>query len=433
MSPLLHDPQHASNYYAATAHPAPSYPRLDEPLQADVCVVGGGFTGINTALELAQRGFSVVLLEAEYLGWGASGRNGGQLIRGIGHDLEGFRPLLGDEGILALQQMGLAAVELVRQRIQAFNIDCDLKWGFCDLATKPRHLEALQAEQESLQRLGYKHALSYLPQDQIQQVIGSERYLGGLLDQGSGHLHPLNLVLGEAMAAQSLGVRIFEQSAAVKIDYAPKICVHTAQGQVQAEYLVLAGNAHLDAVQPKLSRHVLPASSYLIATEPLSEALWRSLLPQDTAVCDQRAIMDYFRLSADRRLIFGGACHYSGRDPKDIAAYMRPKMLRVFPQLAHTRIEYQWSGLIGISANRLPQIGRLADHPQVFYAQAYSGHGLNNTHLAGHLLAQAISGQASTGFELFAQVPHRAFPGGRYLRAPLVALGMLWHRLRDLG
>jgi glycine/D-amino acid oxidase-like deaminating enzyme len=266
----------------------------------------------------------------------------------------------------------------------------------------------------------------------MHSVVGSDRYAGGLIDMGSGHLHPLNLALGEAALAESLGVRVFERSAVTRIDYGPQVKVHTAQGTVQAQTLVLGCNAYLNDLNPEIGGKVLPAGSYIIATEPLSEEQARQLLPQNMAVCDQRVTVDYYRLSSDRRLLFGGACHYSGRDPKDIAGYMRPKMLEVFPQLAGVRIDYQWGGMIGIGANRLPQIGRLKDQPNVFYAQAYSGHGLNATHLAGRLLGEAIAGQHSSGFELFAKVPHMTFPGGRHLRSPLLALGMLWHRLKAL-
>ena len=428
----LHGDEHAASYYAATANHRVDGPPLEGALEVDVCVVGGGFTGLNTAIELAERGFSVALLEARLIGWGASGRNGGQLIRGVGHDVERFRPQLGEEGVRTLKHLGLEAVEIVRRRIETHAIDCDLTWGFCDLANRPRHLAGFEAELAELQRLGYRHALRLVPREEMRQVVGSDRYHGGLVDMGSGHLHPLNLALGEAALAQRLGVRLFERTPATRIDYGTRVTVHTPRGQVRAAYLVLGCNAYLGELQPRLAGKVLPAGSYLIATEPLPDALARELLPQNMAVCDQRVTVDYFRLSADRRLLFGGACHYSGRDPKDIAAYMRPKMLAVFPQLADVRIDFQWGGMIGIGANRLPQIGRLAEQPNVFYAQAYSGHGVNVTHLAGRLLAEAIAGQAGGGFELFAQVPHLTFPGGRHLRSPLLALGMLWHRLLDL-
>lgn len=427
----VHSDQHAPSYYAATANRQLDYPPLAGEQLADVCIVGGGFSGLNTAIELAERGFSVVLLEARRIGWGASGRNGGQLIRGVGHDLDQFANLIGADGVRELKLLGLEAVEIVRRRIEHFAIDCDLTWGYCDLANTPKHFEGFLEDREELRALGYRHELLVVKPDEMYRVVGSDRYCGGLIDMGSGHLHPLNLALGEAAAAESLGVRLFEHSPVTRIDYGPEVRVHAAQGWVRAKTLVLACNAYLNDLNPELGGKVLPAGSYVIATEPLGEARARSLIPQNMALCDQRVALDYYRLSADHRLLFGGACHYSGRDPKDIAAYMRPKMLAVFPQLADVRIDFQWGGMIGIGANRLPQIGRLKDQPNVYYAQAYAGHGVNATHLAGRLLAEAIAGQKSHGFELFAQVPHITFPGGRYLRSPLLALGMLWYRLKE--
>ncbi|MFJ3154504.1 NAD(P)/FAD-dependent oxidoreductase [Pseudomonas protegens] len=424
--------QHAASYYAASSLPQPDYPALAGDLTADVCVVGGGFSGLNTALELAERGLSVVLLEAHKIGWGASGRNGGQLIRGVGHGLDQFTKVIGKDGVRQMKLMGLEAVEIVRQRIERFQIPCDLTWGYCDLANKPADLAGFAEDAEELRSLDYRHQTRLLQADEMHSVVGSKRYVGGLIDMGSGHLHPLNLALGEARAAQQLGVQLFEHSAVTRIDYGPEVKVHSSRGTVRAKTLVLGCNAYLNDLNPELGGKVLPAGSYIIATEPLSPALAQELLPQNMAVCDQRVALDYYRLSADRRLLFGGACHYSGRDPKDIAAYMRPKMLEVFPQLAAVKIDYQWGGMIGIGANRLPQIGRLKDQPNVYYAQAYSGHGLNATHLAGKLLGEAISGQHGGGFDLFAKVPHITFPGGKHLRSPLLALGMLWHRLKEL-
>ncbi|QBF24288.1 FAD-binding oxidoreductase [Pseudomonas tructae] len=423
---------HTASYYAASSAPQVDHPSLQGELSCDVCVVGGGFSGLNTAIELAERGLNVVLLEAHKIGWGASGRNGGQLIRGVGHGLEQFTPILGSDGVRELKLMGLEAVDIVRERIERHAIDCDLTWGYCDLANKPRDLQGFAEDAEELRSLGYRHELRLVQPEQMHSVVGSDRYVGGLIDMGSGHLHPLNLALGEALVASKLGVRLFEQSAVTRIDYGPQVRVQTAQGSVLASTLVLGCNAYLNDLNTELGGKVLPAGSYIIATEPLSEARASQLLPQNMAVCDQRVALDYYRLSADRRLLFGGACHYSGRDPQDIAAYMRPKMLKVFPQLADVRIDYQWGGMIGIGANRLPQIGRLPGQPNVYFAQAYSGHGLNATHLAGRLLGEAISGQHSGRFDLFAKVPHITFPGGQHLRSPLLALGMLWHRLKEL-
>lgn len=425
--------EHALSYYAASARASTPYPELAGDLIADVCVIGGGFTGVNTAIELAQRGLSVILLEARRIGWGASGRNGGQLIRGIGHDVEGFSRHVGAEGVRYLHRAGIDSVELVRQRITDNAIECDLRWGFCELANTPAQFDAFKAEQDGLAQLGYRHETRLVAPELIrQQVVNAGVYKGGLIDMGSGHLHPLDLVQGEARLAASLGVRIFEQSPVLEILHGSTVQVRTRSGSVRAGSLVLGCNAHLDELEQQLSGKVLPAGSYIIATEPLSVERAAELIPQNLALCDQKVGLDYYRLSADRRLLFGGACHYSGRDPTDIAAYMRPKMLKVFPQLADVRIDYQWGGKIGITANRFPQVGRLKQHPNVFYAQGYSGHGLNVTHWCAKLLGEAIHAGHSQGMDVFSGVPHMTFPGGPALRSPLLALGMFWYRLREL-
>ena len=425
--------EHARSYYAASARASTPWPALDGDLTADVCVIGGGFTGVNTAIELAQRGLSVVLIEARRIGWGASGRNGGQLIRGIGHEVEGFARYVGNEGVRYLQRAGIDSVELVRQRITENAIECDLRWGFCELANTPAQFAAFKDEQVSLDELGYQHQTRLVGPELIrQQVVNADGYAGGLIDMGSGHLHPLDLVQGEARLAASLGVRIFEQSPVLQIIHGETVEVRCASGSVRAGSLVLGCNAHLDELEQQLSGKVLPAGSYIIATEPLSEERAAQLIPHNLALCDQKVGLDYYRLSADRRLLFGGACHYSGRDPADIAAYMRPKMLKVFPQLADVRIDYQWGGKIGITANRFPQVGRLKQQPNVFYAQGYSGHGVNVTHWCAKLLGEAIHAGHSQGMDVFSAVPHMTFPGGPALRSPLLALGMLWYRLREI-
>ncbi|GLZ86315.1 oxidoreductase [Metapseudomonas resinovorans] len=429
---MTHTEEHAASYYAATARDKQLYPSLAGDVRADVCVVGGGLTGVNTALELAQRGHSVVLLEARRIGWGASGRNGGQLIRGIGHDVSGFAKYVGEEGVRYLERAGLDSVTLVAERIRDLNIDCDLRWGFCELANTPAQFAAMAEEQEELNALGYPHQTRLVGPGQMREVVASDCYAGGLVDMGSGHLHPLDLVKGEARAAKAFGAQIFEQSPVLRIEHGKTAIVHCAQGRVLANNLVLGCNAHLDDLEPRLTGKVLPAGSYVVATEPLSEELAAQLIPQNMALCDQKVGLDYYRLTADRRLLFGGACHYSGRDPKDIGAYMRPKVLKVFPQLEQVRIDYQWGGVIGITANRFPQVGRLKAHPNVFFAQGYSGHGLNVTHWSAKLLAEAIHAGQSQGLDLFSAVPHLTFPGGKLLRSPLLALGMAWYRVREL-
>jgi len=423
---------HTSSYYAASVGPEPERPSLDSAISADVCVIGGGLTGVNTALELAERGLSVVLLEAQRIGWGASGRNGGQLIRGLGHDVSGVERWVGKEGVRYLQQAGTESVDIVRQRVKGNDIDCDLRWGYCDLANTASHWKGLQEELQALTAQGYPHPLRLVEKEALHEVVNSSVYAGGLIDMGSGHLHPLKLILAEARLAEAKGAIIFEASPVQRIVHGAKVQVFTDHGQVSASHVVLACDAFLNKLEPALTGKLLPAGSYIIATEPLGAERARALIPQNMALCDQRVALDYYRLSADKRLLFGGACNYSGRDPKNIAEYMRPKMERVFPQLKGVGIEFQWGGMIGISANRFPQIGAVPKAPNVYYAQGYSGHGLNVTHFAARILAQAIAEGDGRAVELFGRVPHRTFPGGELLRSPLLALGMMWYRLREL-
>lgn len=430
--PPVHSEQYPHSYYVDTAKEIYAHPQFEGNISADVCIVGGGFSGINTAIELAQRGMSVVLLEAKRIGWGASGRNGGELIRGIGHDPAQFHSEIGTEGVQAIQQMGFDAVEIVRNRIQEHSIDCDLQMGYCDLAVKPRHMDELEEEFSALKAMGYQQEIKLLTKPQLGEVIGSDFYQGALVDMGSGHLHPLNLALGEARVARNLGVQLFEYSAAEKIIQGAKPKVMTAKGEVTCQYLVLAGNAYIGhKLNSFVGGKVLPAGSYLLATEPLTEAQCASIIPQNMAFADMRIALDYFHLSADRRLLFGGLCTYSGKDPRDIEAALRPNLEKVFPQLKGVRIDYEWGGMIGIGANRMPQIGRLPDANNIFYAQAYAGHGVNATHMAAKLLAEAICQQAGH-FDVFAKIKHMTFPGGPTFRSPMLAAGMLYHRFKDL-
>ncbi|WP_338589678.1 FAD-binding oxidoreductase [Shewanella khirikhana] len=428
----IHSDKYPESFYFATAKEIYQYPVLDGALEVDVCIVGGGFSGLNTAIELAQKGFSVALLEAKRVGWGASGRNGGELIRGIGHGLEQFKNDIGQEGVDAITQMGFEAVDIVRERVAAHNIDCDLTMGYCDLAVKPRHMRELAEELEHLQSVGYRHELKLLEKADIGEVIGSDCYQGALMDMGSGHLHPLNLALGEARVARELGVQIFEYSAATKIIKGDKPKVLTERGEVSCNQLVLAGNAYIGhKLEPYVGGKVLPAGSYLLATEPLSPEMCQQIIPKNMSFADMRIALDYFRLSSDGRLLFGGLCTYSGKDPADIEAALRPNLEKVFPQLKGVRIDYQWGGMIGIGANRLPQLGTLPDAPNIYFAQAYSGHGVNATHMAARLLAEAIAGNTER-FDVFAKVKHMTFPGSPALRSPLLAAGMLYHRFMDI-
>lgn len=429
LNPKTHNTEHPDSYYFASAKYPIRYPKLTEHLNVDVCVIGGGFSGVNTALELAERGYQVALLEAYRIGWGASGRNGGQLIRGIGHGLDQFKNSIGQEGIDAINHMGFEAVEIVKERVKKYDIQCDLKMGYCDLANKPAHLKDFEEDKAWLDEINYPYETRLLSKDEMHQVVGSNNYIGGLIDMGSGHLHPLNLVAGEANAAFSLGVQIFEQSPVTEIIKGQPNVIKTEHGQISANLLVICGNAYVAGLDNTLEAQVLPAGSYVLATEPLTEDLWRKVLPQDMAVCDQRVDLDYYRLSADKRLLFGGLCTYSGRDPKSIKNKLGPHITKVFPYLEGINIDYEWGGMIGIGANRLPQIGRLA--PNIYYAQAYSGHGVNATHMAAKLIAESIH-QESTRIDVFEKVKHMRFPGGRRFRSPMLALGMLYHRVKDL-
>lgn len=425
---MLDATRHVNSWYAATANRRTDYPVLREEIRADVAVVGAGFTGLSTALFLAERGYDVVVLEARKVGWGASGRNGGQLLDGF-VEIEKIESRLGPEAAQVAWRMGIECREIVLERIERYGIDCDLKFGYLDLALTGRDVEYFQGEIERKQGLGYPHALQFVPRDELRAYIGSERYVAGLVNRANGHLHPLNLCIGEAAAAESQGARIFERSPVTRIRHGREPVVETAHGRVRAGKVVLAGNAYLGRVEPKLYGTVIPSGSYIIATEPLGAGRARELLPQDMAACDQKVGLDYFRLTPDHRLLFGGLCNYSGRDPKDITGALRPNMLKVFPQLARARIEYEWGGYIAISIKRIPQFGRIGEN--TYYAHGYSGHGLAPSHMAGKVLADAIGGD-SERFDVFARIRHVKLPGGKWFANPVLALGMLYYRMKEL-
>jgi glycine/D-amino acid oxidase-like deaminating enzyme len=419
---------HVASYYAASVHERTAYPALAGDVRADIAVVGAGFTGISAALSLAERGYDVVVLEANRVGWGASGRNGGQLIDGF-VDTAKIEARLGGDAAKLAYRMGLECRDLVVDRVRRYDIDCDLKFGFVDLALKERDIDYFRREIDRKMRLNYPHKMQFVPREEMPSIVGSERYIGGLVNAGNGHLHPLNLCIGEARAAVSLGARIFECSPVARIRHGSCAIVETARGTVQARKVVLAGNAYLGRAEPKLFGAVIPAGSYMIATERLDAGLAAGLLPQDMAACDQRVTLDYFRLSADKRLLFGGLCNYSGRHPNDISASLRPNMLKVFPQLGGTKIDFEWGGYIAISINRIPQLGRIGENS--YYAQGYSGHGLAPSHLAGKIIADAIGGDLER-FDVFERIGHWKLPGGKWFANPALALGMLYYRMKEI-
>tara|TARA_B110000037_G_scaffold88793_1_gene105137 strand:+ start:711 stop:1994 length:1284 start_codon:yes stop_codon:yes gene_type:complete len=415
--------QHAPSYYAATANWQTDYPELEGSIEADVAIVGGGFSGVATAVELSERGYKVVLLESNRIGWGASGRNGGQIIGGYGQNPGAFRSTIGSEGVDIVEGMGVECVDIIKQRIEKYNIDCDLKWGYCEVGLKKRHLKSYQqwAEDDPAMRL--------LDQDQIKEYVNSELYLGGYYREDWGHIQPLNLCIGEAKVAQSLGANIFENSQVTNITYGDNPVVTTQKGSVKAGHVILCGNAYMGKLVPYLDARVLPATSCIIGTEPLSDEQLQQTMVRDVAVCDSRTALDYYRLSADKRLLFGGLSNYTGLEPANAEAVMRNKMAKVFPSLKNVKIDYSWSGRMGISVRRMPQIGRIKNS-NILYASGYSGHGVAPTHMTGRLLAEAVDGNTHR-FDIMNKMFHLPWPGGKLLRRPAMAAGMMFYKIRD--
>jgi glycine/D-amino acid oxidase-like deaminating enzyme len=417
--------EHTGSYYAATVNDDTSYPRLKDDLRVDVCIIGGGFTGISTALALAEKSYSVCVLEANRVGWGASGRNGGQMIHGVSgeHHLEKRYPDKAD----LLWDMRWRGHEIIRERVEKYDIDCDLKYGYLDVAIKPRHLREFEEEDRRMTAHSVPFEHGMLTREETRDALGTDAYIGALKIMGNGHLHPLNLCVGEARAAVSLGAQIFEQTAALKIDHGNAARVSTAEGSVTADYVLLAGNAY-QWLDKSLRSRFLPVKSFIIATEPLSEELQDTINPHDLAICDPNFLLKYFRLSADKRMLFGNRFRYFGEDRDVIAANHVPKMLEIYPQLKGMRVEYGWGGTIAVPINRVPQFGRIA--PNVFFANAYSGHGVNVTHLAGEVIADAIGGTMER-FDILSSMPSVRIPGVNSLGNTIVNLGVLWYGMKD--
>lgn len=421
------DRGHAASWYAATANPAPERPALDGEITCDVCVVGGGFTGTSAALHLAERGLSVVVLEAVRVGYGASGRNGGQIVNSYSRDMDVIEAKYGAETARALGDMAFEGNRIIRERVARYGIDCDLRDGNLFAACNARQLAGLREHQALWERYGYRE-LELLEGEALKREVNSERYVGALVDHGGGHLHPLNLVLGQAAALESLGGRILEHSPVTAVEHGEPVTVRTAGGCVRAERVVMAGNAYLRGVLPEIEGRSMPCGTQIITTEPLGEARARSLIPNGLAVEDCNYLLDYYRLTRDNRLLYGGGVNYGGDDPADIEGVIRPKMLRTFPSLADVKVDYAWSGTFLMTLSRLPQFGVV--NGNVYYAQGYSGHGVTCTHLAGKLIAEVMHGQGER-FDAFAGLPHLPFPGGRLLRVPLSALGAWYYSTRD--
>jgi len=416
------------SWYAATAKPLPEFPKAQGQIECDICVVGGGYTGLSAALHLSERGYDVTLLEAHRLGFGASGRNGGQVGTGQRLDQDELETLVGPARARALWDLSLNSVALVRELIQRHSIDCAFTPGIIHADHRARFVPHSHAYAEKLQRdYGYEQ-IRALDLKEIRTLVGSTDYHGGTLDMGAGHLHPLNYALGLARAAKASGVRLYENSRVTDITHGTPATVTTDTATIRARHVVVAGNGYLGNLIKPVTRRVMPINNFIAATEPLSEEVANDLIRENHAVADSRFVINYFRLSEDRRMLFGGGESYGYRFPRDIAALVRKPMLKVYPQLKDTQVDYAWGGTLGITMSRMPHFSRLSGN--ILSAGGFSGHGVAMATLAGQMLAEAIAGQAER-FDLMSEVPTPAFPGGATLRWPLLVLAMTWFSLRD--
>ncbi len=417
---------HAPSYYAASGLPQPQRAPLLGGVEADVVVIGAGYTGLSSALHLAEAGFKVVVLEAAKVGWGASGRNGGQLVHSYSRDMDVIEARYGATTAQALGSMAFEGAKIIRERIEKYQIDCHFKPGGMFAAITAKQVKQLEHHKQLWERYGHQQ-LSLLDATESEAAIGTGRYRATLLDHSAGHMHPLRLAQGEAAALESLGGVVHEGSPVLRIERGDPAVVHTAQGQVKARFVIVACNAYIGGLEPQLASRSMPCGTQVIATEPLGDR-FPEILPTDYCVEDSNFLLDYFRLSGERRLLYGGGVIYGARDPQHVESIIRPKLLKTFPQLKDVRIDYGWTGNFLLTLSRLPEVGRLSSN--IYYSQGCSGHGVTFTHLIGRVLSEVIQGQANR-FDAFANLPHYPFPGGRWFRVPLTALGAWYYDLRD--
>ena len=416
--------EYPPSYYAATAKPLAPCPSLKGAAQADVCIIGAGYTGLSAALHLAERGYSVIVLEAHRVGFGASGRNGGQVGPGQRIEQDAIEKMVGQGDARKLWDIGLEARDLVRDLIARHDMDCPFKPGVIHADWAARNVPHTHDYAEKLARDYDYCEIEPLDRAAIQEVVNTPAYQGGVIDHGAGHLHPLRFAFGLARAAQAAGAQIFEGSLVVDIHHGAKVKVQTGTGHVEADHVLLAANGYLGGLVPQVAAKVMPINNFIIATEPLAPG---TVLTRDVAVADSKFVINYFRLSEDGRLLFGGGESYGYRFP-DIIRTVRKPMLEVFPQLKDTKIDYSWGGTLAITMTRLPCFLRVA--PNILSASGYSGHGVALATMAGKVMAAAIAGE-SEQFDTMARVHLPGFPGGRSLRTPILALAMTWFALRD--
>jgi gamma-glutamylputrescine oxidase len=435
------------SYYAATAPRTQAWPELQSSVSVDVAVVGGGLAGLSAALELAARGHKVALLEAKRVAWGASGRNGGQALAGLACDHAVIESQLGLESARQVWDMSFEAIDLIHRRMAEHQIDCDWQSGFLSLAINAKKGAALRQWRDHMAQ-GYGYATEWIEPSDMGRWIDSPRFHSGLYDARSGHLHPLKYSLGLARAAALAGVQIFENSPLLSLDskpltasgHQPAYLLRTAHGELCAGTVLLAGNVYLQGIAKVLEPRIMPVGTYIVTSEELPADRFKSLIPSMAAVCDTNFVLDYFRPTPDRRVLYGGRVSYSTATPRKLTESMQARMVRTFPQLEGVKVTHSWGGFVDITMNRAPDFGRLSDRlgdktgkawRNVFYLQGFSGHGLALTGLAGKLVAEAIDGDARR-FDVFTRLRHRRFPGGPLLRTPALVLAMAYYRMRDL-
>lgn len=419
--------EYPRSWYAETAAPLPPFPAAAGDLACDVCIVGAGFTGLSAALHLAGRGYDVVLLDAHRVGWGASGRNGGQVGTGQRLDQDALEKVVGKGHARALWDLAQEAVALTRALANRHAPEAGWADGIIHACHRPRHVPHARAYAERMARdYGYD-LIRPLDREELRSLVGSPAYHGGDIDMGGGHLHPLRYALGLARAAAAAGVRIHEHSTVRRIGDSDPALVETDAARITARHVLLACNGYLGHLEARTAARVMPINNFIVATEPLSPEARKAVLSADHAVADSKFVINYFRFSEDNRLLFGGGESYGYRFP-DIARLVRKPMVEIFPQLRDAKITHAWGGTLGITLNRMPHFERLKGN--ILTASGYSGHGVALATLGGQLAAEAIAGQAER-FDLMARVPTRPFPGGVALRWPLLVLAMAWFSLRD--
>lgn len=419
----------ARNYYTATRKYDLSFPRLMEDIDCDIVIIGGGFSGINTALELAEKGYqNIVILEGRYLGYGGTGRNGGQVMAGIGHDLEAVKKHVGPKGLETLFKIANLGAGVIRDRIKKYNIDADFCPGYAYLAFNAKQQKTLEQWKKEFKSISPDEEIELVTGKSIETIVGSTVYTAALKHMGGGHVNSLNLLLGEAKAAVGHGVKIFENSPAVKVTYGDRITVRTAAGTVRAQKMLWACNGFLDAMEPHIWKKTINTHAFQIATEPLPDDLIKRISPIHGAYSDIRPVIDYYRVTNENRLLFGLATHYVEYIPDDLAAWNRKYMLKIFPYLKDVKIDMAWGGPLCCSANLFPQIGTLPDHPNVFYVQGYSGFGVTPSHIVCKVLAEGMS-EGSERYGLMSSIPHRTILGKVLARPALVTAGKIWHQL----